>query len=518
MPREAVLPCARARWVSLPEHWRRPALYLACAWIVSIAVFASDWLAMADHWWNSSTYNHILLVPVIIGWLIWQRLPDLLQLQPRPWAGGLVPLALALLGWVLGSFSGFDLLRQAGAVATLPSLALLVLGPRVFSAVLFPMCYMGFLVPFGDELVPPLQTITAKLTIALVGISGIPATINGVFIDTPAGLFEVAEACSGVKFLIAMIALGALVANVGFRSWGRRSVFMLLCIVVPILANGVRAWGTIYAAQHVGIEKAAGIDHLIYGWIFFALVIAAVIGISWRFFDRSIDEPMIDAEKIAAQSAFERFERSSPSLKRLSGAAALLLAAALAWSAAAQNLAARLPQQVFLPGVPGWTRIDYAPQAPWAPRANGAKHRLLGSYSDESGRKVDVFYALYDAQRDGAEAGGFGEGALRPDSGWSWADNIPAPDGGMGERLVYMGATERLAWTWYRSGKTLTGSNARLKLATIGDRLLLRARPTEVLILSSEKSGTADPAGVLDQFENAVGDVGLWMDHIGKGG
>jgi exosortase/archaeosortase family protein len=66
----------------------------------------------------------------------------------------------------------------------------------------------------------------------------------------------VAEACSGVKFLIAMVALGVLVANVCFRSWHRRAAFMALCVAVPILANGVRAWGTIYAAQYVGDRKS----------------------------------------------------------------------------------------------------------------------------------------------------------------------------------------------------------------------------------------------------------------------
>jgi len=86
---------------------------------------------------------------------------------------------------------------------------------------------MLFLVPFGDELVPTLQMITADLTIALVHLSGIPAVIDGVFIDTPIGLFEVAEACSGVKFLVAMVALGSLAAHVCFASWWRRAVLRL---------------------------------------------------------------------------------------------------------------------------------------------------------------------------------------------------------------------------------------------------------------------------------------------------
>src|SRR5690606_10682622 len=117
---------------------------------------------------------------------------------------------------------------------------------RVAAGLVFPLGYMLFLVPFGDELVPSLQAFTATMAVALTHASGVPAAVDGMFIDTPAGLFEVAEACSGVKFLVAMVALGALVAHLCFRSPARRALFMAAAIVVPILANGVRAWGTIF--------------------------------------------------------------------------------------------------------------------------------------------------------------------------------------------------------------------------------------------------------------------------------
>ncbi|HEX4847583.1 MAG TPA: exosortase A [Novosphingobium sp.] len=501
---------------ALSPAWRAACRHLLLAWLALIAVFHRDWAAMFAQWWDSSTYNHILLVPVIVAWLVWQRLPEVLQLEPRVWRGGLVAFALCVFGWVLGSFADFNLLRQAAAVAMLPATVLLLLGPRLCAALLFPLCYMAFLVPFGDELVPPLQTITAALTIALVNLSGVPASIDGVFIDTPAGLFEVAEACSGVKFLIAMVALGVLVANVGFKGWGKRAAFLVLCVVVPILANGVRAWGTIFAAQYVGVERAAGIDHLIYGWIFFAVVIAAVLGLSWRFFDRSLDEPMIDAAGIAADSRFDRFERAIPAPRLALAAAALTVAVGLGWSALAMNLSAPLPRQVFLPEVPGWQRTDYAPRAPWEPLAGGADHRLLGSYTDGRGRRVDVFFALYAKQGEGKEAGGFGQGALRPDTGWAWTSNGPAVAAGRSERLIHNGTVERLAYTWYRSGDLLTGSNMQLKLANIRDRLMLRARPTATLILSAEQAPSGDAKAALADFQAAVGPLGPWMDRIGE--
>lgn len=516
MPPEAAAPLRPAAGLAIPAHWRAATLRLALAWLGIGLAFLPDWAAMADQWWNSSTYNHILLVPAIIAWLVWQRLPEVLQLTPQACRWALLPFALAVFGWVLGSFAGFNLLKQAAVVAMLPISALLALGPRVCAGLLFPLAYTVFLVPFGDELVPPLQMITAKLTIWLVGLSGVPAVVDGVFIDTPAGLFEVAEACSGVKFLIAMIALGALVANIGFRSRGRRAAFMALCVLVPILANGVRAWGTIFAAQYVGAEKAAGIDHLIYGWIFFGIVIAAVLGLSWRFFDRSLDETVIDPAAIEGDPALRRWEAPAAAVPALLGIALAMVLGGMAWSAAARSLAAPMPQQIFLPEVPGWQRTDYAPAAPWQPRAAGSEHRLLGSYVDAGGRRVDVFYALYSAQGEGREPGGFGQGALTPGGAWSWASGGPAIGGARSERLIHGGTTERLALTWYRSGALLTGSNLQLKLAGIADHLLLRPRPAAMLILSAERSTASEPERALRDFHAALGDPGPWMDRIAE--
>ena len=304
MPPEATL--ARPRAGVEPQTWRMPLLDLALAVAGLLALTWGDWSEMARQWWDASTYNHILLVPPILAWLVRMRWPELAKLAPRTWWPGLAWLGVGLFAWLAGTMAGINLVSQLGAVLLLQAAVAVLLGPRVVAGLLFPLAYMLFLVPFGDEIVPALQAITAEMAVALTHASGVPAQIDGVFIDTPAGLFEVAEACSGVKFLVAMVALGALVAHLCFASWKRRAVFMAAAVLVPVLANGVRAWGTIYIAQSQGIEFAAGFDHIVYGWIFFALVMATVLGASWRFFDRSPDDPLIDAAAIEASPLLAR--------------------------------------------------------------------------------------------------------------------------------------------------------------------------------------------------------------------
>jgi exosortase A len=290
----------------LPDAWRAPSAQLALAWSALIALTWRDWSEMAHQWWDASTYNHILLVPPILAWLVRLRWPELSRLRPRAWWPALALLAGGALAWFAGTELSINTVSQLGTVVMLQAVVVALLGPRVAAGLLFPLAYMVFLVPFGDELVPVLQAMTADMAVALTRASGVPAIIEGVFIDTPAGLFEVAEACSGVKFLVAMIALGTLVAHLCFASWKRRALFMAAAVIVPVLANGVRAWGTIYIAQSQGIEFAAGFDHIVYGWIFFAAVMIAVLGASWRFFDRSPDDPLIDAAAIEASPLLAR--------------------------------------------------------------------------------------------------------------------------------------------------------------------------------------------------------------------
>lgn len=500
-------------FAALPSSWRAPLGLLALAWACAFILLLSDWAAMAGQWWNISTYNHVLLVPLIIAGLTWERLAQLGRLVPRAWWPGLLVAFGAAFLWLLGEFAGLSVARQLGAVALLVGAVLTLLGPQVGTALAFPLAYSVFLVPFGDEIVPQLQMITAAITIGLVHLSGLPATIDGVFIHTPAGLFEVAEACSGVKFLMAMIAFGVLAASLCFESWLRRVLFLAACAAVPILANGIRAWATIFAAQYIGADRAAGFDHIVYGWVFFALVIALVLAISWRFFDRSTARPPVDVEAIQTSSFIGRLSALQIGAVPALAAFVSILLGSQAWAAAADRLSAPLAATIALPEVSGWHRVPFRPEVAWEPRAQGAERRLLGRFADAKGHQVDVFVAVYAAQYEGREAGGFGEGAVPPGGLWAWQAPGPELGDGHSERMLAQGRLMRLAATWYRLGDLTTGSTTRLKLGLMADRLLLRARPTTVLILSAEERALAPAQSAMEAFLRAMGPKSAWMDR-----
>ncbi|MBX9814229.1 MAG: exosortase [Proteobacteria bacterium SG_bin5] len=487
--------------------WPRHLIALAATAAALLLLFAHDSADLARLYWTSTTFGHCLFIAPVVGWLVWLRRAELVRVTPRAWAPGLAIVAAGGLAWLAGQAAEVALARHLGLVVMLQGAVVTLLGPAVARALLFPLLYALFLVPFGEGLEPPLQRVTVAMTLPLLHLAGVPARVDGVLITIPGGYFEVAEACSGAKFVLAMFAFAVLVANVCYLSWARRAAFLAVSLLVPVLANGLRAFGTIYAAHLTSVEAATGFDHIVYGWLFFALVMAAVLALGWRWFDRDPDAAWIDPARLP------RVTRGviAPGL-----AAALTLTTAAAFPAWAQAIAARrdtLPARIDLPAVPGWSRVGMSRAAPWSPHYPGADHFLIGRYADGRGQAVDLAIAVYAAQRDGAELVGFGIGALRENDRWVKVADLAPIAGGAAMRLTAAGPVERVVASWYRVGGTLTASPARVKLATLRARLLGGRQAAVALHLSAEGKGAG---AAIAAFARALGPLDALADRMTK--
>ena len=499
----AVLPITQAGATEASgSGWRTHLTALGVSAALILALFHRDAADMVRIWIESSTFNHCTLIVPIIAWLVWQRAPELRQLTPAGWAPGLLLVGAGACAWLLGEAGGVGLIRHLALVLMLQGTVIAILGKAVARGLAFPIFYALFLVPAGEELVPPMQTLTAEMCMFLLGLAGVPAHIEGIFITTPTGYFEVAEACSGVKFLIAMIAFGALVANVCFTSWKRRALFLLASIIVPVLANGVRAWGIIFVAHLTSEEFAVGVDHVVYGWVFFAIVIALLLGVGWRYFDRGINDPwlarMPQSGTAAAHSPAYGF-----------AAAALVLAALpLVWSTAiASSGFQAAPADIELPQVVGWQRVPGIGGRAWQPHFAGADLIRMGRYRNASGQKVDLAIAVFARQQEGRELVGFGQGAVAPESGWSWAAAGAAPPGGRLDRIASFGTVREVA-SFYRVGSLLTGSEFEVKLETIKTRLLGGPQRAVAVLVSAQAPGEGlSPRPAIDAFLHDLGSI-----------
>lgn len=149
---------------------------------------------------------------------------------------------------------------------------------------LMPLVFLLFAVPFGEAFVPKLQDFSAWFAVKLLDLCSIPVLLEGRFISVPSGKWEVAEACSGLRFLTSSLPVGFLFAGLMYRKWVRRIGFFVISAVVPILANAVRVFGIVLLAYVSGNRIATGVDHIVYGWIFFAAIVALLLAVGgwWR--------------------------------------------------------------------------------------------------------------------------------------------------------------------------------------------------------------------------------------------
>lgn len=493
----------RQTWAAMTS-WQSALITLVMANITLMTLFSADAAAMFDIWWNSSTFNHCLLIVPILVWLVAQRKEQLAQLQPQPWAPGLLYVGAAGLCWLLGEAAGLAVARQLGLILMVQGTIITLLGANVARGLLFPLFYMLFLLPIGEEAVPALQTLTADMCMVLLNWVGIPAHLDGIFITTPTGYFRVAEACSGVKFLIAMVAYGVLVANLCFESWIRRAAFLLACCVVPILANGVRAFATIYIAHYQGIAFAESFDHVIYGWVFFGIVIGMIMAAAWPFFDKKADAEAFDPSTLQSPATFKiAVPHAAVSLL-------FIIMLPFAWSAYVAGRSSPVPETIALPAVKGWAVVPSAPGVRWTPRFDGATHYVNGRYRNVAGQEVDIFVAVYDRQAEGRELVGFGQGAVDPDGIWSWSADLPAPPSGKAERIKTKGATRDVV-TFYRINGVTTGSATKTKLATLRAKLLNENQQAVAILISGEHIGDRPARPAIDAFTSALENI----DNLG---
>ena len=266
-----------ASLTSLRPVYMPAATGLALGLLAWFLLFLPECMAAVGVWRASDTYGHCFLILPMALYLAWDRRGALAGLLPRP-LPTLAPLALPIAAiWFLAERLGVMEGRQLAALAALELLFLTVLGWRLFRTLRAPLLFLVFLVPFGAFVTPALQQFTAGFIVGGLNFLGIANYATDLTIEISAGVFYVAEACAGLRFLIAAVAFGVFYALLNYRSPGRRVLFVIASIIVPIVANGVRALGIVVLGAVLGSAEAAAADHIIYGWVFFSAVMLLLV-------------------------------------------------------------------------------------------------------------------------------------------------------------------------------------------------------------------------------------------------
>ncbi|MEQ8264482.1 exosortase A [Pseudohaliea sp.] len=478
----------------IPGGWRLTLGLLALAWLLLGTLFQETLGAMVHTWTVSSSYNHGFLILPISLWLAWRARARVLSHAPVAAATAVLPFVAGALLWLAGALVDVLVVQQVGLVAMLVAAAWGLVGTPASRELAFPLLFLFLAVPMGKGLEPPMMALTADWTVKLVRASGVPVYQEGLFFYLPTGSWSVVEACSGVRYIIASVTLGLLYGHLSYRSPWRRVIFVLAAIVTPIIANVLRAYGIVMLGHLSNMELATGVDHLIYGWIFFGLVMFFLFWIGSFWQEAGASAPPQRARDSAGTRA--------PAARVL--IAGLTLGIAVGVQALGERLSASatvVTAELQAPDpADGWRRLDQ-PFTRWRPVAQAADRRLEASYAAEG--PVTLVLRQVVAQTQGEkELVGYGNEWVADGSSWRVVSqrvlDYGLPGGGsVDERQLRarFGGERLLAWAWYHVNGETAVSPYRVKWLEVRRQLLGRPRVgTQLLLVTSMAEGEPAPA------------------------
>jgi exosortase A len=267
------------------EKWGSTTVFLVLSVAAVLYFYKNTVIGLGRLWTDSSDFSHGWLMIPIFLWLVWNNRSAWLNLQPRPSFLGLLLGLLFGLTWLLGDIARVSVVKQLGIIGFIPAIALTVFGLEFLKRNLFAFLFVFFAVPAGEALNPLLMRYTAGATIWALQQTGIPVYREGLHFILPTGSWSVVDACSGLRYLICSLILGLLFAQLNYRTLKKKAIFIIICLVLAIVANWVRAYSVVMVGHLTQMKYGTGDDHVWYGWVFFGVMMMAIFWTGIRYGD-----------------------------------------------------------------------------------------------------------------------------------------------------------------------------------------------------------------------------------------
>ena len=253
----------------------------------AVALFIwTYWLVVPElvmQWWNEEEYSHGFLVPLIAVGLAWHKRAELQTIPITPAYTGLALMAASLVVYATGIIGADLFLQRISMVSMVAGATIYVTGWRMFAAVIFPVAYLLLMVPLPgiifNSIAFPLQLLAAQIATDVMQSFGIPVFREGNLMHLANTSLDVEEACSGIRSLISLTALGTLYAYFTESHWLRRLLIVAMIVPIAIVANVFRVTVTGLLAHYVSVDAALSV-HTVGGLAVFVLATLMLLGFS----------------------------------------------------------------------------------------------------------------------------------------------------------------------------------------------------------------------------------------------
>lgn len=260
---------------------RQCKLHLAATLLLMIALYWEIVPSMVQQWQKDENYSHGFLVPLIAGYFFWQRWPELKERPVNPANTGLFVVVLGLLQLLIAWLGSEYFLMRSSLIVLLAGLVLFLFGSEVLKGMALPLGYLFFMVPIPyiiyDMAAFPLKLFVTKASVGFLKLFGVVVMREGNIIMFPATTLEVADACSGIRSLISLLALAVAYSFFIKIPLQKRILLILSALPIAIFTNALRVIITGFLAQFWGAKAAEGFFHEFAGLAVFALAMVLLV-------------------------------------------------------------------------------------------------------------------------------------------------------------------------------------------------------------------------------------------------
>jgi len=488
---------------------------------VALLLTALYWKIVPDmvaQWAKDDNYSHGFLVPLIAGYFLWQRWPELKDRLAKPSNLGLAVIILGLLQLLLGWLSTEYFTMRSSLIVLLAGCVLYWFGREILTGLALPLAYLIFMVPIPyiiyDMAAFPLKMFVTKVSVGFLQLMGVVVMREGNIIMFPATTLEVADACSGIRSLTSLLALAVAYAFFVQTSTARRWIIIVSAVPIAIATNALRVIVTGFLAQWWGAKAAEGFFHEFAGMAVFVLAMALLVAVGAvvKGTIREREAGSGNEQTGIRDQGPGTGTRMSPSkfiiIYTLLSAAALFLFTHSDTAMPTNKPFSQFPRQVA-----GWKMSDQYDFSANVLKVLKATDYISRQYQGSDGVAVNLYVGYHNGEKGGG--GIHSPKHCLPGSGWleisSRKDTLATPNGNLNiVRAVYQkGSSKELFLYWFQMmDKTITDEYA-LKLSEIKNSILYQRRDETFIRVSvpfeqDEARATAVGEAFIRVFEKVI--------------
>lgn len=235
---------------------------------------------LGAQWYNDEDMGHGFFVPIIAGYIIWQKRALLASLRPEPNAWGLVLIVWGALQMMLGTLGAELFLARTSFLISLVGVILFLCGWKILKVLAFPLSLLLFMFPIPAiiyaRITLPLQIFASTVAEHVLGLIGIPVLRDGNVLELASQKLSVVEACSGIRSLLSLSFLSLIYAYFFDAKVWMRWVLLAATIPIAIAANATRVTLTGVLSE-VRTDLAQGFFHTLEGWVLFLVALVLLV-------------------------------------------------------------------------------------------------------------------------------------------------------------------------------------------------------------------------------------------------